>query len=265
VTLQQQTVSSHAPAEPSTDDIQTAVQQPRLRKQRSFIRELIETILLIAGIYTFVNLATARFVVDGDSMLPNFETDQFIIVSRLSYIIGEPQRGDVVVFHYPENPDRDFIKRVVGLPGETLSIFGGRVYVNGRLLDEPYIDLPYRETFCTGVRYPDSCTWLLGPDEYFVLGDNRNHSKDSEDFGPVAREYIVGRAFVRYWPVADWGMITHWSFDNRNGAVLPTITPTFTPSPSPTMTPQPPPSGPQSPGFTPTPTYSYSPGMPDYR
>ncbi|NLF74737.1 MAG: signal peptidase I [Chloroflexi bacterium] len=209
--------------------IWTDVPQPRRRHGRSFMRELIETVLLIAAIYAFVNLATARFVVDGHSMLPNFDTDQFIIVSRLSYILGEPGRGDVVVFHYPQQPDRDFIKRIIGLPGETVTILEGRVYIDGKLIEEPYI-----ENFCRG----KSCDgeWVVGDDQYFVLGDNRSASKDSQDFGPVDRKYIVGRAFVRYWPPSDWGMVKHWSYGN-NGSPLPTMTPTPTPHPNPSPTP----------------------------
>jgi signal peptidase I len=207
-----------------TEEILTDVPQPKIRQGRSFARELIETLLLIGAIYAFVNLATARFVVDGHSMLPNFTTDQFIIVSRLSYVMSDPQRGDVVVFHYPMDPDRDFIKRVIGLPGETVTILEGRVYINGKLLDEPYI-----EDFCRG----KSCDgeWVIPPDNYFVLGDNRGASKDSQDFGPVDRKYIVGRAFVRYWPPSDWGLIQHWKYSGE-GAPIPTMTPTFTPSPT---------------------------------
>lgn len=230
------------------------VSQPKIRTGRSFARELIETVLLIAAIYAFVNLATARFVVDGHSMLPNFDTDQFIIVSRLSYLAGEPQRGDVIVFHYPMQPDRDFIKRVIGLPGETVTILGGRVYINEQLLDEPYI-----ERFC--IRSSCDGEWAVGEDEFFVLGDNRSASKDSQDFGPVHRQFIVGRAFVRYWPPEDWAMIEHWSYNEQNGAPLPTMTPVPTSTPSPTPTPLPLPSGPidlsipPSPTFTPYPNY----------
>ncbi len=208
----------------STEEIVTNVPQPSIRRGNSIIRELIETVLLIVAIYAFVNLATARFVVDGHSMLPNFTTNQFIIVSRLSYIIGEPQRGDVVVFHYPLQSDRDFIKRIIGLPGETVTILEGRVYVNGHLLDEPYIENFCRSTSCDG-------EWVVPAEHFFVLGDNRGASKDLQDFGPVHRKYVVGRAFVRYWPPSDWGLIQHWKFDG-NGAPLPTMTPTFTPSPT---------------------------------
>jgi signal peptidase I len=212
--------------QPAEEPILTDVPRPKIRQQRKFMREMLETILLIASIYAFVNLATARFVVDGHSMLPNFNTDQFIIVSRLSYILGSPQRGDVVVFHYPMQYERDFIKRVIGLPGETVTILEGHVYINGQLLDEPYI-----ENFCFG----KSCDgeWVVGPDQYFVLGDNRGASKDSQDFGPVDKKYMVGRAFLRYWPPADWGVIARPSY-NGQGAPLPTMT--ATPSlPTPTF------------------------------
>ena len=236
-----------ATSEPENyDTVLTNVPQPHISQGRSFSRELIETILLIAAIYAFVNLATARFVVDGHSMLPNFDTDQFIIVSRLSFILGDPQRGDVVVFHYPAQPDRDFIKRVIGLPGDTVTILEGRVYINGELLDEPYI-----ENFCRG----KSCDgeWEIGSDQFFVLGDNRGASKDSQDFGPVDRKYLVGRAFLRYWPPEDWGLIEHWNYSESN-VPLPTPTATYTPTPTPTQTPVPMPGVQQPEPLPPTPT-----------
>ncbi|NDJ74884.1 MAG: signal peptidase I [Chloroflexi bacterium] len=274
MTFQDLTESAPAPADnqPTHDDIQSNVPQPSIHKGQSFVREFIETVLLIVAIYTFVNLATARFVVDGESMEPNFHTDQFIIVSRLSYILGEPDRGDVVVFHYPEDPSRDFIKRVIGLPGETVTLFQGQIYIDGRLLEEPYIDpaRAYRSTLCSERENRfKQCDWELGDDQYFVLGDNRRSSKDSEDFGPVDREYIVGRAFVRYWPLEDLSLISHWEFDNGSSLPLPSVTPTFTPSitptpsntPTPSSTPTPtasplPPSGLQQPDFSPTPTFT---------
>lgn len=178
--------------------------QPEIKTRQSFLREMMETLLLVVAIFTLVNLSTARFVVEGSSMEPNFFTDEFVIVSRLAYIIGEPERGDVVVFHYDEDTNRDFIKRIVALPGEQVEMLDGRVYVNGLLLEEPYID-----TFC-------NCRdreWVLGEDEFFVLGDNRNSSQDSFDFGPIDREQIIGRAWIRYWPPEAWRIIPHHDYD----------------------------------------------------
>ncbi len=155
----------------------------------------------MAVIYTLVNLACARFVVDGSSMQPNFATGQFVIVSRVNYMIGQPQRGDVVVFQYPLDTQQDYIKRLIGLPGDTVEIRDTQVYVNGVALNEPYINEP-----CTPLSCQDR-TWTLGANQYFMMGDNRNHSSDSRVFGPVARNLIVGEALVRYWPPQDWGII----------------------------------------------------------
>ena len=173
---------------------------------RQTAQEVGETIILIALIYTLVNLACARFVVEGPSMQPNFGTGQFIVVSRVNYLLGDPQRGEVVVFHYPGNPQEDYIKRVVGLPGETVEIRDTQVYVDGIQLSEPYINEP-----CT----PGICrdnVWELGEDEYFVMGDNRNHSSDSRAFGAVTRDHIVGEALIRYWPPQDWGIIQGYTW-----------------------------------------------------
>ncbi len=165
------------------------------------LREIGETIVLIVLVYTVVNLASARFVVDGPSMQPNFATGQFIVVSRVNYLLSQPQRGDVVVFHYPGDPTQDYIKRVIGLPGDTVAIRDTFVYVNGKKLDEPYINEPC-ETFAC----PDH-VWALNADQFFMMGDNRNHSSDSRVFGPVDRHFIVGEALIRYWPPQNWGII----------------------------------------------------------
>jgi signal peptidase I len=174
--------------------------RPRLHR-RGFAREFIETILLIGAIYALVNLATARFIVEGPSMQPNFETGQFLIVSRLNYLFGGPAYGDIVVFHYPNNPENDYIKRVIGLPGDVIEIKDRQVYVNDVMLDEPYILEECRTNRCF-----DS-EWELAANEYFVMGDNRNHSSDSRQFGPVERKFLVGEALVRYWPPQQWGIV----------------------------------------------------------
>lgn len=174
--------------------------RPRIPR-KSLFRELLDLGVLVLAIYALVNLSSVRFIVDGPSMLPNFESGQFLIVSRASYLIGEPQRGDIVVFHYPGDPHEDYIKRLIGMPGETVEIRDTVVYINGVALVEPYINEP-----CTLALCPDE-EWVLANDEYFFLGDNRNHSSDSRRFGPVHRRYVVGRVLVRYWPPQDWAIL----------------------------------------------------------
>lgn len=177
--------------------------RPNLR-QRGALRALydaLEMFVLVGTIYALVNLSSARFIVEGDSMQPNFHTGQFLIVSRLDYLLGEPERGDVVVFHYPNDPQSDFIKRVIGLPGETVALRDGEIYVDGQILDEPYL----REA-CTLMSCPDS-EWLVAEETYFMMGDNRNESRDSRAFGTVHRSFLVGKALLRYWPPDDWGWV----------------------------------------------------------
>lgn len=183
------------------------VTRPRLRR-RGFLYELVETIVLIMAIYALVDLASVRFYVDGPSMEPNFYTTQRVIVSRVNYLLGKPQRGEIIVFESPDDPASDppLIKRVIGLPGETVEIRDNRVYINGQMLDEPYINEPG----LTDARSQDS--WTLGPDEYFVMGDNRSRSRDSRAFGPIKREHIIGEALIRYWPPSDWDLLYKYHY-----------------------------------------------------
>jgi len=177
--------------------------QPRaVRGLARRARDVAEMILLAVAVYVLINLLTARFVVDGDSMRPSFMTGEFVLVNRIGYLVGEPSRGDVIVFSSPESPHADLIKRVIGLPGETVQIENQTVSVDGVPLDEPYIRAEPRY----------SGTWTLGPDEYFVLGDNRNNSRDSHIFGPLKRERIIGQAAVIYWPPENWEIIPHHRF-----------------------------------------------------
>ncbi|HVO41570.1 MAG TPA: signal peptidase I [Aggregatilineales bacterium] len=168
------------------------------------VRFHAETLLIVIAIYTAVNLVTARYVVEGPSMEPNFVTGQAIVVNRLAYWFGRPTRGDVVVFHNPEDPSHEFIKRVIGLPGDTIRIEDGTVVVNGKVLEEPYV-----KSLCSNHRCDNA--WTLDGDHYFVLGDNRNQSRDGHNFGPLDRTLIVGLAWVRYWPPADWGLIASYT------------------------------------------------------
>ncbi len=188
-------------------------QKPRPKLKRStLVRELLETIILIGLFYTLVNLASVRFYIEGPSMQPNFWANQFLIVSRANYLLGDPQRGDIVVFDPPGDdgtPNEPLlIKRLIGLPGETVSLQEGQVYIDGTPLNEPYIKEP-----CT--RLCNDTSWTLGADEYFFMGDNRNNSRDSRAFGPVTKNRIIGEAVVRYWPPQDWGIVTRYRFPEQ--------------------------------------------------
>jgi signal peptidase I len=175
--------------------------KPKIHRSGLF-RDLLETAALVVFIYTLVNLASVRFIVEGPSMQPNFHDGNFLIVSRINYLLGKPDHGDIVVFHYPNNTKEDYIKRIIGVPGDTVEIRDTQVYIDGRLLEEPYINEPCNTSSCR------DHIWELGPDEYFVMGDNRNHSSDSRSFGPVNQKYFVGEVIVRYWPPSEWGLIS---------------------------------------------------------
>jgi signal peptidase I len=179
--------------------------RPALRR-KSFGREILDLFVLIIAIYALVNLASVRFIVDGDSMLPNFQNGNFLIVSRVNYLLGEPEYGDIVVFHYPNGPEEDYIKRVIGLPGDTVEIRDTLVYVNGVHRDEPYINESCRRQSCP------NRLWELGAEEYFVMGDNRNRSSDSRSFGSVNRKFLVGEVIARYWPIDEWGIVTQINY-----------------------------------------------------
>lgn len=173
----------------------------RPRLHRTWLHEILETLLLIAAAYILINLISARYQVQGPSMYPNFADHEVLFVSRLHYLLGKPERLDIVVFHFPDNPQDDYIKRIIGLPGEIVELRHTQVYINGRALDEPYL---YEA--CLPGRCPDRL-WVLGPDEFFVMGDNRNESSDSRAFGPIRRKFIVGEVLARYWPPSAWGLV----------------------------------------------------------
>lgn len=179
--------------------------RPSLRAP-AFLREVLDRVILILAIYALINMASVRYVVDGISMEPNFHDSEFLIVSRVNYLLGKPDHGDIVVFHFPDNPREDYIKRVIGVPGDTVEIRDTQVYVNGNLLDEPYINEPCNDLSC------DDGIWQLAPDEYFMMGDNRNRSSDSRIFGPVQREYIIGEVVFRYWPLEDVGLMHQYGY-----------------------------------------------------
>jgi signal peptidase I len=138
--------------------------------------------------------------VEGTSMLPRLEDQDRLFINKFAYHFERIERGDVVVFYYPRDPQKSYIKRVIALPGDDLRIDRGRVYVNGELLVELYVPLQYRDA-----RSLDEVT--VPPDDYFVMGDHRSISSDSRDFGPVPRGLIYGKASFVYWPEIDMGVV----------------------------------------------------------
>jgi signal peptidase I len=164
-----------------------------------FFKDVLETLVLAGLLFLAINAVSARIRVDGSSMVPTLSDGQFVMVNRLVYKYSDPSHGDVVVFHYPRDPDQEYIKRIIGLPGDTVSLKNGQVYLNGQQLDEPYIAA---STHTTG-------EWQVPGDHLFVLGDNRNNSQDSRNFGFVSMDNVVGKAVFIYWPPTDWNIVAN--------------------------------------------------------
>lgn len=179
---------------------------------KDIVKEIIKTVLYLLSVlcmvYLLITYVGQRTIVDGDSMVPTLHDKDNLIVDKLTYHFKEPERFDIIVFPYEYAENVYYIKRVIGLPGETVRIDGeGNIYIDGEILEESYgREIIQPETI--GLASKDV---VLGADEYFVLGDNRNNSKDSRwpDVGNIEREDIIGRAWVRIWPLDDFGMITH--------------------------------------------------------
>jgi signal peptidase I len=161
----------------------------------------LRDVLLAIGVSAFIIIFLYQPVrVEGTSMLPNLEDQDRLFINKFAFRVGEIHRGDVVVFRYPRDETKNYIKRVIGLPGDRVRIVRGSVYVNGRLLPEPYVPARYTDDRSQPeIRIP--------ADEYFVLGDHRNISSDSREFGPVERDLIYGKAAFVYWPFDQAGVV----------------------------------------------------------
>lgn len=165
---------------------------------RPIARELVETVVLTLVIFFLIRTVVQNFRVDGMSMEPNFQDGQFLLINKLSYRLGDPQRGDVIVFHYPRDPSRDFIKRVIGLPGETVEIVDGQVFIDGEHLPDLTDIIPASYT---------AAPITVNADELFVMGDNRPNSSDSHSWGTLPMNLVVGKVLLSYWPPNTWGII----------------------------------------------------------
>jgi signal peptidase I len=172
---------------------------------RPLLHELLETVILTLLIFVVMRALVQNYRIEGYSMEPNLHEGQRLFVNKFVYYFGEPQRGDIIVFEYDrDEKEKDFIKRIIGLPGDTVACEPGQIIVNGEAIAEPYG--PNLNSY--------SCTPMtLGPEEYFVLGDNRNQSSDSHAWGPLERKYIIGKAWVVYWPLEDFGGVPNYPIE----------------------------------------------------
>jgi signal peptidase I len=226
-------LSSYAVAEAEAREGQP--EEPRSGRVRAVFRETLETVLLALLIFISVRAVVQNFKVEGSSMEPNLHSGQYLLVNKAAYFsidpaalglssflpeawrqsavtiypFGAPSRGDVIVFRYPKDPRRDFIKRVIAVPGDTVEVRQGKVYVNGQVLHEPYI-----------IENPAYSKELqvVPPGHFYVLGDNRNNSSDSHVWGPVPQEYIIGKAWLSYWPLSEWGLAPNYTVAAENTA-----------------------------------------------
>ncbi|MBI4036714.1 signal peptidase I [Candidatus Daviesbacteria bacterium] len=181
------------------------------RFRANFI-DFIQTVVVFGAILALIHLFLVQpHKVSGSSMVPTFHNADYILTDKISYRTGEVKRGDIVVFKNPRNELEEFIKRVVGLPGETIKVADGTIYINGRPLPEPY--LPQGTIIYPGSFLTEGVPVKISPNHYFVMGDNRNHSSDSREWGEISKEEIIGKAFFRYWPPKVFGPIKLLSLD----------------------------------------------------
>ena len=187
----------------------------------SVMREILEALALAIVVFILIQASAQNFRVEGSSMAPTLEGQQYLLVNKLVYFTFDvervsrilpfwqvdksevsrpfrpPRLGEIIVFHFPGEPQRDFVKRVIGLPGDKVEIVDGTVLVNDAVFDEPYLNAPFADNMAAR---------QMGQDEYFVMGDNRSHSNDSRNWGGVPEDNVVGKVWLIYWPFPEFGM-----------------------------------------------------------
>jgi signal peptidase I len=175
---------------------------------------LVRDVFLIICVFVLFGVFVAQpVVVEGTSMLPELHDGERLLVNKLvyykidGYSWGHLERGDIVVFWYPNDPEKSYVKRIIGLPNETVEVRRGKVYINGSELNEPYLDVEHNKSL------PDSSPKTVDKHYYFVMGDNRDNSSDSRYWGLVPEKYIYGKAFFRYWKPSNIGFLEHGEYD----------------------------------------------------
>ncbi|OGY60516.1 MAG: signal peptidase I, partial [Candidatus Colwellbacteria bacterium RIFCSPLOWO2_02_FULL_45_11] len=169
-----------------------------MRPMKQFLLPLLEVFEILAvvliSIYVIYGFIAQPFLVQGASMEPNFSSGDYLLVDEATYYFREPVRGEVIVFKNPNDADEFYIKRIVGLPGEEVIVSDNEVFVNGELVDEPYL--------ADGIKVDGRYVFQLDQDQYFVMGDNRPQSFDSRNWGPLGEDLIIGVVRLRFWPPA---------------------------------------------------------------
>jgi signal peptidase I len=175
------------------------------------LREILEVAILTLLLFIVVHLVVQNYRVDGPSMQTTLHNHEYILVDKAQYAFSKPRRGDVIVFEYPLDTTQDYVKRVIGVPGDTVTVDAdGTVAVDGTVISEPYVSTP--TYLCPDeVSGAGTSTWVLKSDEYFVMGDNRGNSSDSRCWGPVPAHDIIGKAALVYWPLGDLHLLQDWS------------------------------------------------------
>lgn len=230
--------ASAAQPDVSADDVPSTEATPTAkRKTTSAVREIIETLLLAFVIFVGVRALVLNFRVDGMSMAPNLHNKEMLLVNRnayfhfdlnrvlnvlpwedrqgkdVVYLFHPPQRGDIIVFNPPTVSDKPYIKRVLGLGGDTMEVKGGSLFVNGVKVDEPYI-----APNITDCNQANCQPWTVPDGDIFVMGDNRRNSSDSRVFGVVKIDSIIGKAWLTYWPLSDFGLVPHHDYTGLPGS-----------------------------------------------
>ena len=181
-----------------------------------FLLEFIQSIVLALSVFVLFYLFVAQpNEVKGSSMYPNFENGEYLLTEKISYQFGEPKRGDVVIFKAPASEpcaadECEYIKRVIGIPGDKVMVKEGDVYVNGEMLDQSF--LPEKVYTSQGEYMEEGVEKVVPEGQYLCFGDNRPNSRDGREFGPIDRDLIIGKAFVKYWPLSSIGLIPKVNF-----------------------------------------------------
>ena len=197
-------VSAQSPPIPgSLTGIASSSKAKRKAKSGGALREILETLLLTAVIFLGVRVLVQNYKVEGFSMEPTLADGQYLLINKVGMHFHQPERGDIIVFRYPLDPSKSFVKRVIGVPGDTVEVRNQQTIVDGHVLAEPYIK---------SAENGQVAPVVVPPGDYFVMGDNRNNSSDSRSWGMLPTSDVIGMAWVSYWPPREWGAVRQFTY-----------------------------------------------------